>query len=72
MVIAMTTTISVSRETKKLLESIRGDLTWDELLRSLVLKEKGERERKAVDALRKTSYNRDASFEESRLRLGLR
>jgi len=68
----MTTTISVSRETKELLESIRGNLTWDELLRSLALKEKREREKRAIDALRETSSNRDASFEESRLRLGLR
>ena len=66
-----TTTITVSRETKELLESLRGNMTWDEFLKKLALELKRERARRAIESLRSTAFKRDISEDESRLRLGL-
>jgi len=66
-----TTTITVSRETKELLESLRGNMTWDEFLKKLALELKREKARRAIESLRSTAFKRDISEDESRLRLGL-
>jgi len=68
----MSTTITISRETKELLETLRGNLTWDEFLKKLALEVKREKAMRAVRSLRSTAFKRDIPEDESKLRLGLR
>ncbi len=64
------TTIPISRETKKALETIKGDRTWDELIMELLRSYMRGRAQNALEELRgiPTDYN----YEEVRLKLGLR
>jgi len=68
----MSTTITLSRETKKLLDELRKDKPWDEFLREIALKLREEKRREALKKLRKTAHNRDISLERSRLKLSLK
>jgi len=68
----MSTTITLSRETKKLLDELRKDKPWDEFLREIALKLREERRREALKKLRETARNRDISLEKSRLKLSLK
>jgi len=68
----MSTTITVSRETKRLLDSLRRGRTWDEFLRELALEYRKARARRALDELRKTASKRDLSYSETRLKLELK
>ena len=68
----MSTTITVSRETKRLLDSLRRGRTWDEFLRELALEYRKAKARKALDELRKTANKRDLSYSETRLKLELK
>ena len=68
----MSTTITLSRETKKLLDELRKDKPWDEFLREIALKLREEKRREALKKLRETARNRDISFEKSRLKLSLK
>lgn len=68
----MSTTITLSRETKKLLDGLRKDKPWDEFLREIALKLREERRREALKKLRETARNRDISPKKSRLKLSLK
>ena len=68
----MSSTITVSRETKKLLDSLRRGRTWDEFLRELALEYKEARARRALDELRRTVDKRDLPYSETRLKLELK
>lgn len=55
----MSTTITVSIETKKLLEKIKGDRTWDAFLRELaleILESRRERVRRELNELLELEY----------------
>ena len=55
----MSTTITVSVETKKLLEKIKGDRTWDAFLRELaleILESRRERVRRELNELLELEY----------------
>jgi len=55
----MSTTITVSFETKKLLEKIKGDRTWDAFLRELaleILESRRERVRRELNELLELEY----------------
>ena len=67
----MSTTITVSRETKRLLDLLRKGRTWDEFLRELALEYRKVRVKRVLDELRKTAKERDFSFSETRLKLRL-
>ncbi|MCD6368739.1 MAG: hypothetical protein J7L38_02965 [Thermoproteales archaeon] len=67
----MPTTITISYETKRLLDSLRENRTWDEFLRELALRYKRNKIKKALEELRKTSHNRDIPYSKTRLRLNL-
>ena len=67
----MSTTITVSRETKRLLDLLRRGRTWDEFLRELALEYRKVRVKRVLDELRKTAKERDFSFSETRLKLRL-
>ncbi|MCS7365895.1 MAG: hypothetical protein NDF54_10695 [archaeon GB-1867-035] len=65
------TTITIKYETKKLLDRLRGDLSWDEFLRKMALEEYKKRINEAVAKLRKSRDKRDFDLEEIKLRLSL-
>ena len=67
----MSTTITISKETKKLLSKLKGNKTWDDFLRELALKYKSERDKKILEKLRESADQRDLSYEEVRLKLSL-
>lgn len=64
------TTIPVSIETKRELEAVKGDRTWDEVIRELLHVYRREKARKALMELRKIPL--DMEYREVRLKLGLR
>ncbi len=68
----MSTTITVKKETKKLLERLKGKESWDTFLRKMALNEYHRRKNEALKKLRETNDNRDIPPEEAKLRLKLK
>ena len=52
----MSTTITLSRETKEMLQRLKGNKTWDEFLLELALKEQRTRMEKALKKLREIPW----------------
>lgn len=67
----MSTTITVRRDTKELLNRLKGEMSWDDFLRKLALEEYEKRVNEAVAKLRRSKDKRDFELEEVRLRLSL-
>ena len=64
----MSTTITIKRSTKALLEKLKGDESWDELLIRLAIKESYERAKRALAKLREIPWVE----EDTRLKLKLK
>jgi len=52
----MSTTITLSKETKEMLQKLKGNKTWDEFLLELALKEQRTRMEKALKKLREIPW----------------
>jgi len=68
----MSTTITIKRKIKRLLEKLRGEMAWNEFLWKMALEEHRRRALKALERIRKTKENRDFNLEESKMRLNLK